>query len=314
MLFFGMFLRESARTAAKSRTNLSTNSGKATKRLGRLAPNLAHMCKFIWEWIYAKQIALRGTRGHLGVLGGQPIKSLGKLSDWHQLWFTSADSSRNGHTYKSPLNTPGGISGGGGRVSQMQKSGEAVKRLDCLAPNLGHICRSIWEWTYAKQIAPRDTRGVLRVFYESNIQKYGKAVKRLDRLAPTLGHVCGFICEWTQAKSKSPLNTQGAFRGDRGHKLKILGKLSNNWTDWHQIWYTSADSSGNGHILNTSRPSIPQGAFREDRGHKFKILGKVSNRCTDWPQIWYTSADSSGNGHIQNTSRATIPRGHFVGF
>ena len=34
MLFFGVFLRESARTAAKSRTNLSTNSGKATKRAG----------------------------------------------------------------------------------------------------------------------------------------------------------------------------------------------------------------------------------------------------------------------------------------
>ena len=40
MLFFGVFLRESARTAVKNRTNLSTNSGKATKRLGRLAPNL----------------------------------------------------------------------------------------------------------------------------------------------------------------------------------------------------------------------------------------------------------------------------------
>ena len=63
MLFFGVFLRESERTAAKSRTNLSTNSGKATKQLGRLAPNLAHVCKFIWECIYAKQIAPRDTRG-----------------------------------------------------------------------------------------------------------------------------------------------------------------------------------------------------------------------------------------------------------
>ena len=63
---FGVFLHESARTAAKSRTNLSTNSVKAAKRLGRLAPNLAHMCKFIWEWIYAKQIAPRDTRGALG--------------------------------------------------------------------------------------------------------------------------------------------------------------------------------------------------------------------------------------------------------
>ena len=94
MLFFGVFLCESARTAAKSRTNLSTNSGKVTKRLGRLAPNLAHMCNFIWEWIYVKQIAPRDARGALGgVLGSQQFKSLGKPSDWHQLWFMSVDSS-----------------------------------------------------------------------------------------------------------------------------------------------------------------------------------------------------------------------------
>ena len=41
----------------------------------------------------------------------------------------------------------------------------------------------------------------------------------------------------------------------------VLGKLSNGWTDWHQIWYKSADSSGNGHRLNTIRPSIPQGVL-----------------------------------------------------
>ena len=62
MLCYMVFLRESARTAAKNRTNLSTNSGKATKRPGRLAPNLAHMYKFILEWIYAKQIAHLDTR------------------------------------------------------------------------------------------------------------------------------------------------------------------------------------------------------------------------------------------------------------
>ena len=70
-----MFLRASARTAAKIRTNFNTNSGKATKQLGRLAPNLAHMCTFMWEWIYAKQIAPRGTRGQLGFLGGIYINS-----------------------------------------------------------------------------------------------------------------------------------------------------------------------------------------------------------------------------------------------
>ena len=73
-----------ARTAAESRTNISTNSGKSYQ-------TLAHMCTFIWKWIYAKQIAHRYIRGQLGGggLGGQQLKSLGKLSDWHQLWFAS---------------------------------------------------------------------------------------------------------------------------------------------------------------------------------------------------------------------------------
>ena len=52
------------------------------------------------------------------------------------------------------------------------------------------------------------------------------------------------------------LKTQGGISGILGgHKSKSIGRLSNDWTDWHQIWYTSADSSGNGHRLNTIRPS-----------------------------------------------------------
>ena len=39
---------------------------EAVNRLDRLAPNLAHMFKFIWDWIYAKQIALRDTWGFRG--------------------------------------------------------------------------------------------------------------------------------------------------------------------------------------------------------------------------------------------------------
>ena len=51
--------------------------------------------------------------------------------------------------------------------------------------------------------------------------------------------------------------TQGGISGGGlgGHTSKSLGRLSNDWTDLHQIWYTSADSSGNGHRLNTIRPS-----------------------------------------------------------
>ena len=127
-------------------------SGEAVKRLDRLAPNLAHLCRSIWKWIYAKQIAPREKRGARGGFRGQIFISLGKLSngwsDWHQLWFTSADSSGNGHkpNSKSPLNTPGGI-GGGGRGSQIQKYWEAVKRLHRLAPNLVNVGGFVWEWT-----------------------------------------------------------------------------------------------------------------------------------------------------------------------
>ena len=39
-----------------------------------------------------------------------------------------------------------------------------------------------------------------------------------------------------------------------GQTFKSHGKLSNGWTDWHQVWFTSADSSGDGHMLNTSHP------------------------------------------------------------
>ena len=63
---FLAFLRESARTATKSRTNLSTNKGKATRRLGRLAPNLAHVQIHMGMDIRQKQIAHRDTRGALG--------------------------------------------------------------------------------------------------------------------------------------------------------------------------------------------------------------------------------------------------------
>ena len=108
----------------------------------------------------------------------------------------------------------------------------------------------------------------------------------------------------------------GHLGGFRGQTFKSLGKLSNGWTDWHQLWFRSADSSGNGHRLNPSRPSIPQGAFRGGGavgGHKFKSLEKLSNGCTDWHYIWYMSADSSGNGHRLNTIRLSIAQGAFGG-
>ena len=114
-------------------------------------------------------------------------------------------------------------------------------------------------------------------------------------------------------QTNCPSRHKGGTWGFRGQTFKGLGKLSNGWTDWHQLWFTSADSSGNGHGLNPSRSSIPQGAFGGGggRGSQIQKSGEASNGCTDWHQIWYTSADSSGNGHRLNTIRPTIPQGRF---
>ena len=95
-------------------------------------------------------------------------------------------------------------------------------------------------------------------------------------MAPNLVHVGGFVWEWTSAKYNSPHNTQGHFGFLGGHTFKGIGKLSNNWTNWHQSWYTSADSSGNGHKLNTILHSISQEHLGVLGGHKFKSMLMLS--------------------------------------
>ena len=90
---------------------------------------------------------------------------------------------------------------------------------------------------------------------------------------------------------------------------QIWEKLPSSWTDWHQIWHTFADSSGNGYTPN-KLPLETQGGVLG--GQQFKSLGKLSNVWTDWHQ-WFTSADSYGNGHRLNTSRPSITQGKFGG-
>ena len=138
----------------------------------------------------------------MGGLGGHKLKCLVKLSngstDWHQIWYMSADSSGNGHN--NYLNTirPSipqgpfrGVLGG-----QQIKYGKATKRMDRLAPNSVNVCVFIWEWTYAKNKSPHNNLGgILGGFKGSQIQMSGEAVKRLDRLAPNVVHVCGFVWE-----------------------------------------------------------------------------------------------------------------------
>ena len=83
------------------------------------------------------------------------------------------------------------------------------------------------------------------------------------------------------AKYNSPLNTTGGILG--GFRVLNLGKLPNEWADWHQIRCMSVDSSGNGprlNIQNTEKCGQTAGPI----GNKF---------CT-------YNADESGNGHRMN--------------
>ena len=221
LLFFACFCssqrvqrRKAELTLAQIREKLPNGSADWHK--------IWHTCAHLyWNGYTPNKWSLEKKGASWGVLGGQHFKSLGKLSDWHQLWFTSADSSGNGHRLNtSRPSIPQVVFRGGGGLGchKFKKSGEAVKRLDRLAPKLAHICRSIWEWIYAKQIA-LETQGALWGVRGETLKQSWEAVKRLDRLAPKLAHICRSIWEWIYAKQIA-LETQGALWGVRGETLK----------------------------------------------------------------------------------------------
>ena len=60
--------------------------------------------------------------------------------------------------------------------------------------------------------------------------------------------------------------------GGGGRVSQILEKLSNGWTDWHQIRHTSADLSGMD-ICQTNCPSRHKGALGGFRGQHSKVWG-----------------------------------------
>ena len=118
------------------------------------------------------------------------------------------------------LKTQGGISRGF-RGSQIQKSWEAVKRLDRLAPNLVHVCGFVWEWTYAKYNSPLDIGG--GGVRGSHIQKSDGHVKGLVRLASNLVHMCRFIWERIYAKQIALRDTRVHLGGFRVSNIQVRG-------------------------------------------------------------------------------------------
>ena len=90
-----------------------------------------------------------------------------------------------------------------------------------------------------------------------------------------------------------------------------LGKLSNGWTDWHQIWYKSVDSSANGHRLKHLAPRYPRArhlasdALQRARAalwvvlwdQQFKRLGNCCQTAGPIGNQFFTyNAYESGNG------------------
>ena len=71
-----------------------------------------------------------------------------------------------------------------------------------------------------------------------------------------------------------------------GQKMQNGGNLPIGWTDWHQIWHTYADSSGNEHGLKNNYPlETPGGILRGVCGQKLKpgkcgqTVGLIAGCC-----------------------------------
>ena len=98
-----------------------------------------------------------------------------------------------------------------------------------------------------------------------------------------------------------------------GQQFKSLGKLRSGWTDWHQIWYMSAISSGDGHRLKTISPSIYQdGIFGVLRGQISKGWENGQTAGQIQTKLSAIYSDRSGNGHmLKKHWPSEIPGGAF---
>ena len=195
-----------------------------------------------------------------------------KLSDLHQLWFTSADSFGNGHRLNAsrPSIPQVAFRGGGLGCHQFKRLGKLSNGWTDW-PHIWHTSADPCGNGYTPNKLPLETKGGHLGVLGVKHSKVWESCQTAGPIGTNFGSRCGFIWEWTYDKYNSPRNTPGAFRGVLGGpKFKCLGKLSNGLTDWHQIWYKSADSSGNGHRLNIIRPSIHQGAFWGFRGSQIQ--------------------------------------------
>ena len=176
---------------------------------------------------------------------------------------------------------------GGVRVSQIQKFGEAVKRLDRFTPNLSHICWSTWEWIYAKQIALETQGGAwggggLGVKHS----KVWGSCQTAGPIVTTFGIYLQIHLGMDIRQANWLSRHKGALGGG-GFRRSTIQK-SGEAVRLAPTLVMSADPSGNGHRIKSKLPLNIQGGIGGGGlgGHICKSLGKLLNGCTDWHQIW----------------------------
>ena len=138
-------------------------SWEAVKLLDRLAPNLVHVCGFIWEWTWLNKTRPSIPQGAFLGFYGVTNLSLGKLpngwTDWHHIRYTSVDSSENGHRLKTIRPTiPHGV--GGFRGSTFQKPGKCGQAAGPIGNTFCTYNAGESEWTQVEQIGPMKHQGV----------------------------------------------------------------------------------------------------------------------------------------------------------
>ena len=132
---FGGFLHESAQTAAKNRTNLSSHRRSCRKPLDR--SRQVHLGMDIGY----QNINVSNPKGYLE--GDRRFRFrfrfiyLVILQTQETSAKTKSGRCRRGHLEKNIVY----------KRSHIHKCGKDAKQLDRSGPNLAHVCIFIWEWT-----------------------------------------------------------------------------------------------------------------------------------------------------------------------
>ena len=136
-------------------SDLPSSVIKLPRYMTLLFLNLAHVCIFILEWTWAKQINPLIPEEHGGGVRGSSIHRSGKASKpldrsgpnlAHVYRFTGewtyANKMTNTINPSSPNENLEGVRG-----SQIQKCTKDAKQLYRPGTHLAHVCMFIWEWT-----------------------------------------------------------------------------------------------------------------------------------------------------------------------